>query len=164
MNIASFDPGATTGWCIIEIDPDRLEMRPLLVESGQLDRWEGVRGILQRAELALVESFRPFPSAALSLIGDTLIAAQVIGAIQVQAQEMQVKIEMRAPGARVFFTTKRLKQYGYIPSYALGALHENRHALDAIRHALAYAHFDLKIRVLPYESEMTAMTAMTSHC
>jgi hypothetical protein len=161
MLLAAFDPGATTGWCLTEYDADQLDQPPVVLRSGQFGEWAGVRGILAPAEsafpgLVVVESFRPFPSTAQALVGDTLIAAQVIGAIRQTADQTGAQVVMQSPASKMFWTNARLREYGYIPTWvAESSLHSGRHALDAIRHSLHYLHFGLHIRVKPLSTVAT---------
>lgn len=147
--LVAFDPGGTTGYCIFEYNPEDSDQRPRLVESGQLDTWQGIRGILEGAPDAVVcESFRVFAYAAKSMIGDEMITSQVIGAMRMICDDLNLSLIFQNPSEKMFFTNKRLREYGYIPAW-IEKLHDGRHALDAIRHALYFLHFKLGIKVKP---------------
>jgi hypothetical protein len=153
VKVVGFDPGGTTGWVAMVADPSHLGTRPVLVASGQFPKWSKVSAIIKPGiDVVVCESFGLFGHKAMSLIGDEMIASQVIGVIKARCEELGIEYVPQIPGEKVFFMDRRLREYGYVPE-RVTSMHNDRHCMDAIRHVLFYLHFTKKVRVKPYSTE-----------
>jgi hypothetical protein len=132
MRILAADPGGTTGYCIMEFEPDS-EAKPNLVEHGQV---EGdsfpmfLKDALMEWEIdrVIYERFRIYKGT----IGDSAVPVlKQIGQIEFVCQMMDTDFSSQPPANKTFFE-KKLQALG---------MHQpgNDHACDAIAHALFFA-------------------------
>lgn len=141
--IICFDPGETTGWSVLAYDQYNPEIIPKLVDYGQTSLWHGIDGmLLQTPEPTAVvyEAFRLFPGKAKEQIGSTFQTAQVIGVLRYLAELAVLKIYDYPAGNKVFMSDDKLKEAGVFPDVGR-KVHDNRHALDSIRHGMWHLHF-----------------------
>jgi len=129
--ILSLDPGETTGFVIVEKRPlNDPEDMPKVIMSGILSRWRGVRNLIKETEPEelIVEQFRLYPNKAREQSYSIMIAARVIGAIECIAEDYGLSMIEQAAlvGRRVELTQAVRDQI------------RNRHALDAMAHAVAF--------------------------
>ena len=130
MLILAFDPGESTGWC-------RVDTTAGSICGGSFPLWRGVSqhllfpapyppGWRPGPDVLLVERFLLYPSAASRLIWDKLHTVEVIGVIKYLAEQLDIKVTMQnASVAKSIELAK--KPDGF-----------DKHALDALRHILAF--------------------------
>jgi hypothetical protein len=159
--VIGFDPGGTTGWCVVEYRPDAPHCPPIILASGQCETWKIVPYLFETYEkskpewgqpICIAEDFRLRKKEGPSLVGDQFIACKVIGVIEYVAERADVPVVLRPAANKAFFESveveqsrKRLLTLPYLPEDYLKHTHKWRHVLDAINHTLHYLHFDRKI-------------------
>lgn len=158
--VIGVDPGGTTGWCVASYDPEDVAAPPHIIISGQSPDWKGLDGLRFFWDTGtdatfVVEDFRLRAKEAPSLVGDAMIACQVIGVVKYLCEKWNVPVMIRPAGNKVFFDSKvaddgtvgrrRLLTLPCVPDDYKRKSHEWRHALDAINHTLHFLHFDRKI-------------------
>lgn len=139
--IAAFDPGETTGFCLM--------LTPMeILQQKQLKTFKDVTDVLDHAlrmssphgsgvPLDVVyERFQVAPSVAKRLSWDELPAPQVIGVIRAWCEQVGIEPAVYSPSQKRFFSNDKLRSLGV---YWAG--HE--HACDATRHALYHSVFTL---------------------
>jgi len=131
MWVYSFDPGATTGFCLLATEPG---LR--VTESRELVSWKDW-GVLERCWIKpcviVAESFHLFPGAAQHLINNVFPAAQKIGVIEYLAWKTDIRVVFQAPSIKKMFPDKELRVH--LPGYVLPS---SDHIRDALRHAVYY--------------------------
>lgn len=125
--IIAIDPGETVGFAIADN-----EKSPLLV--GQVNMYE-IYDILEtyKPKHVIVESFRPYPHTAKSLIWNSLPAPKVIGVIELWCLRNNVPLTEQSASSRKLVSNELLRKYGF------WKLTKNMpHARDAARHLVLY--------------------------
>lgn len=131
MIVLALDPGKITGWC-------RVFTASSMVTGGSFDDWVGVVPQINAALplagecppfVVVVERFLLYPWAAKRLKWDKLIAVEVIGVIKYIVEGYgSYDLQLVMQNASV---CKSIKLAKYPEGF-------DRHAKDALRHALAY--------------------------
>lgn len=143
MRLLSIDPGETVGWSLWE---DRK-----LIEAGQSPMWEfadelydGMVGDPGRRDAGWPESrfvgidkivcedFKLYPWELDNLEWDEVLTARLIGAIQLVTRITSTPLVLQ--GAQI----KEAAERAGAEHLFVEPLHPNRHANDAIRHAVFY--------------------------
>ena len=145
MKVIAFDPGGTTGYCILAHDGS-------LIDQGQIPGADAEQGhkiqqllkTHKRDSFVVIESYRVFAQALEAHINSRVQPVEMIGRIKATCDGLGTHYKEQPPMLKKFFTTKRLKWYG---CYARGQVHAN----DAACHALYYLVFTLKVLGLPPE-------------
>ena len=128
MIVLAFDPGETTGWCYMNTATDE-------VECGSFERWREVPSLVVRyfpvqgsypQARIVIERFMLYPWLAKRLKWDKLLTVEVIGVIKYLAESYGIEYVMQS--AR----TGKLIELQNAPAGL------DRHAHDAMRHALMY--------------------------
>lgn len=135
MRVLSFDPGGTTGWCVMDKQDDK-KMPGLLVERGGFPGWDDVEELIIKfkPDVVTFEVFRLYAYKAQSKSWDTFLVVEVIGVIKFLCRKMGIEIVEQTPSqGKQFFNTDKLK--------ALGLYQSITHLNDATGHALYYLKF-----------------------
>jgi len=139
VKILALDPGATTGYAIIEWD--KQSPRATLLVSGDLCGIHDLGKMLQywlesvqAPDLVIYETFRLYAHKAQALVMDDFIAPQVIGVIRYLCVKYMVPTETQSAskgkGVPLSMVAERLDFANREP--------DSGHQYDACRHALAY--------------------------
>lgn len=132
--VATFDPGLTTGYCVVQVAHD-LPAGFVVLESGVV-KWStrvlGVRALLRkyRPNLTVVEEFKLYKHKAQDQIGSDFPSVRVIGIIETY----MVEFELGAPafqGAALIAGAPPVR----ILEEHVSLLHNSEHARDAYKHA-----------------------------
>ena len=146
--VLGVDPGETTGWCLVNYEPENKNKVPVVVAYGQTPTWKALPHMIHRpvVDHVVIENFRLRKDLGPTQIGSEFIACQVIGVVRYLCEVAGIEYTLKPAGDKEFFrrNTGRLRELGFVPSDY--KLHEGRHALDAIAHTLHYLHFSLGIR------------------
>lgn len=135
MRVLSFDPGGTTGWCVMDKQDDK-KMPGILVERGDFPGWDKVDELIQKFEPDVVtyEVFRLYAYKAQSKSWDTFLVVEVIGVIKFLCRKYGIEIVEQTPSqGKQFFNTDKMK--------ALGLYQSVTHINDATGHALYFLKF-----------------------
>lgn len=136
LRVLALDPGETTGWCYF--------LGASFMASGQLGPFQTVEGaafkiteLIDKYEPHAIigEGYRVYAHKARSHTHDSLFTPRLIGAITLLSAQKKIKrFEQSAAQAKAFVTDSKLKEWNFwIPG--------QRHARDAIRHAVYYLLF-----------------------
>ena len=124
MILLAFDPGEQTGWC-------RIDTASGSIWGGSFESWSEVVACIYNAngsaEQIVVERFMLYPQAAKRLKWDKLVMVEVIGVIKFVAKTffgIPVTMQNARNGKRIQLAKK--------------PLHFDKHACDALRHALMF--------------------------
>jgi len=131
MRVLSYDPGKSTGWCILE----GTNTEQKLIAAGEIPDWHGVKDTINKfqPDVIVFETFQLYAWKAQSLSWNTFLPCEVIGVIKFIAEELDIPCIGQGPAQRVFFTDDRLK--------ACGITSPSKHAKDAIRHGMYFLRF-----------------------
>lgn len=131
MIVLAFDPGGSTGWCVIDSEYT-------LIASGEIPDWHGVKDLFNthQPDVVVYETFQLYAWKAQSLSWNTFVPCEAIGVIKFIAEELQIPCVGQGPAERKWFTDDRLKTFNMVPP--------SKHAKDAIRHALYFLVFGIK--------------------
>lgn len=129
MIVLAYDPGESTGWCWVDTASSK-------ISGGSFELWSEVdehmamlptlRNKLILPDIIVVERFLLYPQAAKRLSWNKLRTIEVIGVIRYLAEGIKIPVVMQ--NAR---NGKRIE-------LAKKPLHFDKHACDALRHALMY--------------------------
>ena len=146
MRIMGLDPGETTGATIIDI-PSHIVSIPLKSEisnwvqyAGELENWFAIESLIKEftPDVIVIEEFRLYADKAKSKIGHDFPEVKIIGQIEMIAQQQNIPIHKQGAGVvKQFYTDERLKSLNMWQS-------GQRHARDAVRHALYFFDFNKK--------------------
>jgi hypothetical protein len=143
--VLAVDPGQTTGWATLTVDPARPECVPVVVDGGQVLTWGGFRDRIAGVTWVVYENWRLFPGSALAQVGSEMVAAQVIGVLLYLCEQAGIgaTAQPALDNKRSFFNDVRLRENGYLDAILLrgGSLTRDRHEVDAIRHGMHFLHF-----------------------
>lgn len=140
--IHAFDPGVTTGYCCLHVQPnsvtawllefpDRTAVIDLFMNrlTGCPLKWEDCR------HLCVIENYQP------GNIGVKMIPLEVIGAIKTMCDITHIDFKLHQPGDRMFTDKRWPGRFNRWLS----------HSGDALRHALAFAYFHPDILLRDFE-------------
>jgi len=120
MRILGFDPGETTGWCLVD--------ERGIIAGGSFTLSTGVAKCLEFPDLTsvVVEKFMLYPWSAKRLKWNTLKAVEVIGVIKHLAEQANIPVIMQsASTGKSVELAEKYKDF-------------DKHAHDALRHVLAF--------------------------
>ena len=129
MKVLVFDPGHTTGWCVIESDPLKL------LVSGECEDWRGMKRLFLefKPDEVVYEIFRLYAWKAQVKSWDTFLEIEAIGVLKFLCLELGIPCIGQNPAERKFFTDEKLKEMDMLPV--------SKHARDAVRHGLLYIKY-----------------------
>lgn len=123
MRVIAIDPGGTTGWCLV--DDNRVSSTGQLSGAHYAELYN-LLGILEPS-IVVCERF-----VHRSTFGVDQVALEYIGVIKLFCQARELDLRMHtAAMAKQFWTDPKVKKIGLWKA-------NQRHAVDAIRHALTY--------------------------
>lgn len=148
VRVIGLDPGETTGACVFD-GPNLIDARQLptgLMPSAAYEVWKYVSTFQVSSAVLVIEDYRVYSWKAKEHSWAGLHTPRLIGAIEYMARyqlgELQL-VKQSAQNAKGFCTDEKLKQWGL---WQKG----ERHARDAIRHAVFYLLFQVaKVQQLP---------------
>lgn len=139
--ILAIDPGNTTGWCLFRHGAEYRGMRniekfgqiakpgvatvKMIVKSVEFRRLSGIS-----IDHAVVEDWRLRPTH--RPVESDIATVKLVGMFEYAFDEIGLSCSLQGSEAKAVITEARLKLWGYwLP-------HKERHARDAIRHALLF--------------------------
>lgn len=146
--LLSLDPGETTGWSIFDSHDNSTHYE--LATCGQLVTWDKVRDsiypcvqnfpqllALYQPDRVVIESYRVYDWRSDDHKWSDVPTLRIIGSIETRLVDAIIPYSFQtAQVAKQFVTDERLKSWGF---YQRG----ERHARDAIRHALYHITFGI---------------------
>lgn len=135
MLIAAFDPGGTTGYCLIHFGQEKpfKIMKSGTITFGDWGAFELLAEILQGYDCKTVvyETWRLFPGSAVHKINSDFPEIRVIGALEYLAYIHKWTLYGQAPSIKTAFPDNELQVHlgEHIKGYVI-------HTRDAMRHAL----------------------------
>lgn len=132
-NIIAFDPGETTGICVIKSGITctfSLDFNAFLNKTSNFY----FNDCIDKNEITKIicESWRLYPNMAKTMIHSEFLPVQIIGMIKVISYNGATPIKFQtASAAKKMMTNDKIKQYGF-------GLPKIEHEKDALRHALYY--------------------------
>jgi hypothetical protein len=139
FRVLALDPGETTGWCYF--------LGASLMEKGEIGPCETVEGAALLIEelfdrikphCVVGEGYRVYAWKARSHTHSDLFTPRLIGAISLLCAQKQIKrFEQTAHQAKSFVSDDKLKEWNF---YRKGES-KQKHARDAVRHAVYYLLF-----------------------
>jgi len=139
LRIAAFDPGERTGWGLAE-RADNFDAKTgeglTILEQGVWTVREvghGLQALLQRAGVAVYETWRLYESHALVMIGNDMQPSQVVGMIRYEAWKQGLKI--RNNGADIKAQARKTMPEWLVKHMAKSS---EQHDQDAIMHLWYY--------------------------
>jgi len=155
MFVLAFDPGETTGFVLVHVSSAEVAnsvnysihgaRAPVIIKQAGTFRGLGELsqklGLFQQSDVVVIEDYIVYPNRAQSHIGDRVLTARMIGAIEWicyyhhgRTQNMGVVFQM-ASQAKQQWPNERIQScFGTIHPPRMDSTHE----LDALRHALTY--------------------------
>lgn len=129
MRVLVFDPGHTTGWCVIDSEP------LTLVDAGECEDWRGMKTLFLtfKPEEVVYEIFRLYAWKSQVKSWDTFLEIEAIGVLKFLCLELHIPCIGQNPAERKFFTDEKLKEMNMVPA--------SKHAKDAVRHGLLYIRY-----------------------
>lgn len=134
--ILCFDPGVTMGWAFFQ------DCR--LAKCGQvntsLNTYVAVFDLfeLYNPQLVVCEDYRIYANKASEHVNSELFTSKLIGRIQHECDSRHIPYVMQmASEGKDFTTDSKLLNWGLVS----GDLHNNRHAIDSIRHGVHFILF-----------------------
>jgi hypothetical protein len=145
MRVLSVDPGETTGFVIVDVNTEPLFTG---VYGGE---WKGLddlyylvthRNMVVGVDVVVIEKYVVYPNRLKTHIGDSLLTAQMIGAVKYvcQAHDINEVIEQPASMAKQRWPNRRIRKYFNLPRGW------SRHIIDALRHFLTALEVTYKIK------------------
>jgi len=119
MIVLGIDPGAVTGWALVQTEPNN-------VAVGEFPTWTGVGALLDaQPDVVVVEAFRLYPWARSEMTWNSFVPCEVIGVIKYLACEHNIPIVQQSAAQGKSFKLHLTNKY-------------SKHMHDALRHALVY--------------------------
>jgi len=128
--LLALDPGETTGWCLLNLED--CSIYDWGAEKYKLANWFNLLKDHLKPTTIVYERFSLYAHRAQQQINSTFYTVEMIGITKLYAQLTDTPIqEQTAAQGKQIWDDDKLQRFGYYRN--------NKHARDAIRHALTFA-------------------------